>query len=290
MTSSLNHRRNVDPGPARGVRTLGLLILLTSLAVAGSGQGAADEFTAYREELADGLTEFEMIPVGGGTVEVADPAHAGQTVTVTVPDLWAGKFEVTWDVYDVFMFRLDLTEQQIAAGVDAASRPSPPYGTPDHGWGHQGFPVLHVSHHAATQFCAWLSKLTGRAYRLPTEAEWEYLARGGGDGGALTAEALEAVAWHWDNSNDQAHACGSKAANGFGLFDMLGNVGEWADGLDDRPVLCGGSFWDEPKDVHPGARAYQTPKWNETDPQNPKSRWWLSDGKFVGFRLVRERG
>lgn len=263
--------------------------MVSLLGLLGGGTRAQDEFAAYQVEFPENLAQLEMIPVRGGSITVADPANPGATREVRVPDLWVGKFEVTWDLYDIFLFKLDLTDQQIAAGVDAQSRPSPPYGSPDHGWGRQGYPVLHVTHMAAQKFCEWLTKKTGQTYRLPTEAEFEFFARAGGPGGPLEAGELDKVAWYWDNSGDQTHACGTKAANALGLFDTLGNVGEWADDLAGKPVLCGGSYWDEAKDVHPSARAYQTPKWNETDPQNPKSRWWLSDGQFVGFRVVRER-
>ena len=67
---------------------------------------------------------------------------------------------------------------------------------------------------------------------------------------------------------------------------MLGNVGEWATDPASKPILCGGSWDDRLEKVHPGARARQTPDWQATDPQLPKSRWWLADGNFVGFRIV----
>jgi hypothetical protein len=69
---------------------------------------------------------------------------------------------------------------------------------------------------------------------------------------------------------------------------MLGNVAEWVRGADGRPVVKGGSYRDEAKEVHCGARQQQTPEWNANDPQFPKSRWWLLDAEFIGFRLVRE--
>ncbi len=69
---------------------------------------------------------------------------------------------------------------------------------------------------------------------------------------------------------------------------MLGNVGEWATDLAGEPVLCGGTFLDGPADMDPKTRKRWTPKWQESDPQIPKSRWWLADGPFVGFRVVCE--
>ena len=69
---------------------------------------------------------------------------------------------------------------------------------------------------------------------------------------------------------------------------MLGNVGEWATDMSGKPVLCGSTIKDTADKVSPTARAYQVPAWQQTDPQLPKSRWWLSDGFFIGFRIVRE--
>ena len=69
---------------------------------------------------------------------------------------------------------------------------------------------------------------------------------------------------------------------------IQGNAGEWATDLDGKPVLCGGTHLDGVAGIIPGMRRRWTPKWQETDPQIPKSRWWLADGKFVGFRLVCE--
>jgi len=200
--------------------------------------------------------------------------------------LWIGKTEVTWDLYDVFAYRLDLTEEQKAKGVEATSRPSKPYGAPDFGFGHQGYAALCVAYPSAEAFCRWLSAKTGKKYRLPTEAEWEYACRAGGNGESAKAD-LAKYAWYWDNADDKAQAVATKAPNAWGIHDMLGNVLEWTAGAD-GPVTRGGSFRDKADKVHPGARAKQTPEWNQTDSQNPKSKWWLSDGFFVGFRVVCE--
>jgi formylglycine-generating enzyme required for sulfatase activity len=99
---------------------------------------------------------------------------------------------------------------------------------------------------------------------------------------------LSTVAWFEANAEDQAQAVAGKQPNALGFYDMLGNVVEWVTGVDGEPATKGGSFLDEPGDVQIDARARQTRKWNETDPQIPKSKWWLSDGPFVGFRIVRE--
>src|SRR5216117_559296 len=202
-----------------------------------------------------------------------------------------GKTEVTWDEYDVWAFRLDLTPQERSSGVDATARPSRPYGAPDRGFGHHGYPALAMTYFAAQAYCAWLSTKTGKRYRLPTDAEWtRAVLLGLGGDSALTPERRDALGWHAGNAAAKAHPVAAKAADALGPHDMLGNVAEWVTGMDSGRggVVRGGSWVDRPEHVGPNARARQTPAWNETDPQFPKSRWWLADAPFVGFRIVRE--
>jgi formylglycine-generating enzyme required for sulfatase activity len=238
-----------------------------------------DRFT---ETIPDTLVKFEMIRVPGGKVEVMVD---GKRQEVEVKPLFVARTELTWNAYDVFLLRLDLPEEQRAESADAESRPSKPYGAPDRGYGHHNYPVISITHHAAEKFCEWLSEKTGRKYRLPTEAEWEHACRGGGDG---HDGDIDDVAWHEDNADDKTHPIGKKKPNAYGLHDMLGNVGEWANAMDGTPVLCGGTFLDPPDEISCATRAVQDDSWNMTDPQTPKSTWWLSDGPMVGFRIVCE--
>jgi formylglycine-generating enzyme required for sulfatase activity len=69
---------------------------------------------------------------------------------------------------------------------------------------------------------------------------------------------------------------------------MLGNVAEWCSGVgkDGLPVVRGGSYDDSAEKISSATRVLQTPAWNMTDPQNPKSKWWLANAPFVGFRVV----
>jgi formylglycine-generating enzyme required for sulfatase activity len=240
---------------------------------------------AYRESIAGTVVSFDMVPVPGGTVTVA-----GQTVEVK-PFL-IGRTEVTWDMYDVFSLGLDTPKS--GEGADAVARPSQPYGAPDSGWGHAGYPVISVTRSAAQAFAAWLSAKTGKKYRLPTEAEWAQAAALAAGKGTVAADRIEALAWHRGNASARTHPVATKAADALGLFDLFGNAAEWVTtgpggpGKNDTLVTRGGSFRDGPATLGPGARAVQDESWNERDPQLPKSRWWLSDGPFVGFRLVRE--
>ena len=231
----------------------------------------------YVEVIPGTAVSFEMIPVGRGTVQTT----AGEPVEVA--PLWVGKTEVTWDAYDIYVYQLDRNDPA-GGNADAVSRPSKPYVVPGESFGHQGNPALAMTHHAATEFAKWLSAKTGKKYRLPTEAEWEYACRAG----SPQRREVAAEAWISSNAAEAAHSVGTRAPNAWGLHDMLGNVAEWVTLPDGTGVARGGSYEDEPADVTCAARKVQDESWNATDPQLPKSSWWLPDAPFVGFRIVRE--
>jgi formylglycine-generating enzyme required for sulfatase activity len=198
------------------------------------------------------------------------------------PEFFISRTEVTWDMFDVYMLRLDTSKPN--AGADAIARPSEPYGAPDYGWGHAGYPAMSVTQASAIAFCQWLSAKTGRTYRLPTDAEWSRAASPAAYSGE--SPRVADIAWHQANSGGQVHPVAKKPADGLGLFDLFGNVGEWVTSPDGSLVIRGGSYRDPLKGIGPEARAVQEPTWNQRDPQLPKSRWWLSDGPFVGFRVL----
>jgi formylglycine-generating enzyme required for sulfatase activity len=228
---------------------------------------------AAQESLVDSipgtLVRFEMVPIPG------QPGH------------WVGRTEVTWDMYDAFALSVpDSVERRPER--DATARPTRPYGAPDYGWGHAGFPVISVAFTAAEAFCAWLSARMGKKYRLPTEAEWDRLAALATRATMPSGPRLDAVAWHQGNSGGRTHRVGEKEPDALGLHDLFGNAAEWVVTSAGRPVVRGGSFRDPVARVGPSARTVQDDTWNERDPQIPQSRWWLSDAPFVGFRIVRE--
>jgi formylglycine-generating enzyme required for sulfatase activity len=204
------------------------------------------------------------------------------------PPFFISTTEITWDLYDVFALRLDDPGDP---KVDAITRPSKPYLPPDRGWGHAGYPAMSITFEGATRFCDWLTKRVGRRYRLPTDVEWEHAARAG----ALTSFCfgddelgLPDYAWCAVNSDEVTHPVGTKKPNAWGLFDVHGNVAEWCVTSDLKATTCGGSYRDDPADLKYAARANPSAAWQRSDPQIPKSPWWLTDGPFVGFRVVTD--
>ena len=236
----------------------------------------------YIESLPGSTVKFEMIPVQGGEIKIGDKS-------VVVKPFFIGATETPWEVFDQFLMSGEPSQpyDQTDFPPDAISRPSRSYILPDLGWGHQGYPVINVSFTNVDMFCRWLSSVTKRKYRVPTEAEWELACREGEVGDwKIAQDELEASEWYTANSDSLTHPVGKKSPNKLGLFDMLGNVGEWATDINGKPVLCGGDFSFDASLMTPFVRRYWSPKWQTTDPQLPKSRWWLSDGFFVGFRLA----
>lgn len=239
----------------------------------------------HQDSIPGTLVRFEMVAVPSGTVSI--PGKDGPK-TVAVSNFLIGRTELSWDAYDAYMLSKPTAGESQAAGADAVSRPSKPYGAPDYGWGHRGFPAISVTRAAAESFCVWLSSRTGRKYRLPTEAEWVRAASLARGSRAPSAARIDAIAWHAGNAKSTTHALSTRRADELGLRDLFGNAAEWVVSDDGRNVARGGSFRDPRKGVGPHARAVQNDSWNERDPQIPKSRWWLSDGPFIGFRIVRE--
>lgn len=171
--------------------------------------------------LVKGAPELLKIPAGSVIIGNNSNAHTSPAHLVTVSKAFAmSKFEITFEEYDQF--------------ATDTNRPLPG----DNGWGRGTRPVMHVSWGDAQSYVEWLSKKTGRKFRLPTEAEWEYASRAGSN----------AAFWWGDNEADAKgkancrRGCfssysglfGSKTApvgkfspNEFGLYDMAGNVSEW---------------------------------------------------------------
>jgi formylglycine-generating enzyme required for sulfatase activity len=252
----------------------------------------------FTEKIKGTLLKFEMIPIPGGKF-VFSPDGKQPPREVEIKPFFMAKTECTWREYEVFYLQLDLPESQrrLTKDADAIGRPSPPHGVPDHSWGRDNRPVLHTSYHAGVKYCEWLSEKTKRKYRLPTEAEWEYACRAAALTNQLDKKTILEMAWCKDNSanedfngDETTHEIATKNPNAFGLHDMLGNVGEWCTPMTGKiPVIRGGTYLDKAKDIHCGTRSVYKIEWQLQDSQDPKSKWWMSDGPFCGFRVICEQ-
>jgi formylglycine-generating enzyme required for sulfatase activity len=164
----------------------------------------------------------------------------------------------------------------------------------DERWGRGDRPVINVTWDDAQQYVAWLTRLTGKPYRLLSEAEWEYAARANSQGPYSFSDdaQLPAAAWYATNSGSHSNPVGHRLPNGFGLFDMYGNVAEWcADNWHERygagaprdgsvwtggdsslRVVRGGAWYSLPGDLRSASRSNQAPN--------------LPDNG-IGFRVAR---
>ncbi|NNK76831.1 MAG: formylglycine-generating enzyme family protein [Maribacter sp.] len=263
---------------------------------------------------------FDMVLVPEGDFIMGSPANEmnrkedeGPQKKVMVDAFWMGKYEVTWRIFELFFKQnqplFESLEADKLSAIDAITRPSPPYEDPSYGMGKDDFPAVSMSAYSALVFCKWLSEITGRFYRLPTEAEWEYAARAGSVtkyGFGDSEEDLAKYAVYYKNSNSKYAKVGSKLPNKWGLHDMHGNVAEWtldeykADtyaAMDEKNpwiiptvfhprVIRGGSWDDDAEGLRSAARMASSVKLQKRDPQIPKSFWWFTDSNFVGMRLV----
>ena len=291
------------------------------------------EFKSYTETIPNTDVKFDMVPIPAGKFVIGSPESEpkrnddeGPQHEVEIRPFWMGRCEVTWDEYDLFAFSMDIKKKK-AAGLDSAkqaesekladaiTRPTAPYADETFGLGRRGQPVLCITWHAAMEYCHWLSTKTGKVYRLPTEAEWEYACRAGsktaysfGDDPAQIGD----YAWYFENSMDKPQPVGKKKPNAWGLHDMHGNVAEWCLDIYDaksyekiqpgKPaigplvmpdarkyphVARGGAWDDEAHDLRSAVRRASDKEWSVQDPQRPQSIWWHTDATFVGFRIVR---
>jgi len=273
----------------------------------------------YLEEIPGTEFSIEMIKVPKGTFQLGSD-DTQQSEPIEMPAFYMSVHEITFDQYLPYRekdFDADTSVWMEDYAADAITRPSPPYLDFTEGMGNRGgYPAVSMTQQAALRYCAWLYIKTGKFYRLPTEAEWEYACRAGSASTYYFGEDpddLEEYAWYWDNSGEKYQKVGQKAPNAFGLYDMLGNVSEYtADQFEkDLPAIFdesqpqalqtqpkgkyrravrGGAYDDLAEDCTCTSRIPSNPAWQARDPQIPKSVWWNPDSPFVGFRVVRPIG
>lgn len=292
---------------------------------------AEAEMKPYSERIEHTDATIEMVPIRGGTFLMGSPddepgrrRDEGPQHGVRIDPFWMGKYEITWDAYDVWMSDLDIARRSVLGFEETPrdklaekfqiSQPTKPYVDMTFGMGKRGYPAICMTQHAARVYCQWLTMKTGRYYRLPTEAEWEYACRAG----TTTAysfgddpDELDDYAWYLDNSEEKYQKVGQKKPNPWGLFDMHGNVAEWVldqhttdfyaqckeEGTVENPlaiplqeyprVVRGGSWDDNPARLRSAARVGSSLDWKQQDPQVPQSIWYFTDALHVGFRVVR---
>ena len=314
----------------------------------GEKYESAAEVSAFEDfiETVPGTSaSISMKAIPGGTFTMGSPESEPfrkaeeQQKRVTVSSFFMAETEITWDQYWAFynetMSEGHTPPEKVYANnsrpdVDAVSGPTAPFGSPDQGWGMGSRPAITMTWYAAKTFCQWLSLKTGRTYRLPTEAEWEYAVRGGtetpyffegspkkfSERGFLKnifkpdTTLIASRVIYKANSDNRTQEPDKVAANPFGLKNMTGNVMEYCsdwyaedaysaieDGAVDpkgpkkgkEHVVRGGSYLDDPADLRSASRgSTDHDAWLKTDPQNPKSIWWYSDIKGIGFRVVCE--
>ena len=222
----------------------------------------------------DGVN-IEMVKVEAGsfnmgaTPEMENPYDSEKPVhRVTLTNnYYIGKYEVTQALWKIVM----------------GSNPSNSKG--------DNLPVENVSWNNCQKFISKLNKLTGKSFRLPTEAEWEFAARGGNKSRGYQysgSNTIGDVAWYDGNSGSKTHAVGTKQPNELGIYDMTGNVLEWCqdwyDSYSSSPqtnptgavsgsfrVLCGGSWGNSAGYCRSSCRGSNTPG---------------SRNNFLGLRLV----
>jgi formylglycine-generating enzyme required for sulfatase activity len=258
------------------------------------------------EDLGNGVS-LEMVKIPGGTFTMGSPKSEKGSYNnerpqhdVTVPQFFMGKYPVTQGQWKAIASRTDLKVQ-----LDLKTEPSrfkEPYKDIDR-WKR---PVERVNWFEAVEFCKRLSKLTGRNYRLPSEAEWEYACRAGTTTPFYFGETITTELVNYDGNKTYGNApkgeyrkqttpVGQFPANAFGLYDMHGNVREWCadewhknyagaptdgsvwlNGNKDMSPLRGGSWASYPYDCRSAIR-------NDYD--------WRGDRYYnAGFRVVCDGG
>ncbi|MEN8218955.1 MAG: SUMF1/EgtB/PvdO family nonheme iron enzyme [Pseudomonadota bacterium] len=222
----------------------------------------------FHDRLREGGFGPQMVVIPAGRFQMGDIQGGGDKVSIK--HFAIGRYEITFAEYDRF--------------AEATDRKRPD----DGGWGRCNRPVVNVSWHDATAYAKWLSDQTGRHYRLPTEAEWEYAARAGTNtkywwGNKIGSNRANCASCgsQWDDKTTAP--VGYFAPNPFGLYETVGNVWEWCadpwhsyDGIErlgDSRLLRGGSWFLSPKDCRAASRSL-----SQSDNRNT----------LIGFRVACE--
>jgi formylglycine-generating enzyme len=216
-------------------------------------------FEDFTEKIPGTAVSFRMVAISGGRFHMGSPAREpyrrpdeGPIREVEVDSFWMAEAEVTWNEYLAFFNATSSQgrkegEEKNGEETDGITGATPPWGAPDQGWGTGNRPAITMTHHAAQTYCRWLSSITGKKYRLPTEAEWEYAARAGTEGayffegsptdfetdgiwkklfGPDTSVINSHIIYH-ENSPYRTQPPGLVKPNPWKLKNTLGNVAEF---------------------------------------------------------------
>ena len=291
-----------------------LRVLLCSVLSSVFAIAFAQDLKPFEQSIPGSEVKFKMVAIPAGSFMMGSDAmernrdtDEGPQKKIDISAFWMAEHETTFAEWDAFFKNMDVPQTK-AIAVDAVSRPTAQYIDLTWGMGRDANqPANSMSQQAGIMYCKWLYNQTNIFFRLPTEAEWEYACRAG----STTSDQanLKQTSYYKDNSAGKYHKVKQLAPNKWGLYDMLGNLTEWTlDQYDPRtleklqgnaknptvpPALKyprtakGGSFMDEAKELRCSNRIPSSTDWNKRDPQIPKSRWWLTDGMYMGFRVVR---
>jgi sulfatase modifying factor 1 len=242
----------------------------------------------------------ETVLIKGGTFSMGsaeDDSDEKPVHTVTVSSFNLGKYEVTVGQYLQFVDEMKICYPEwLEPGnrYNIETGDNPYYR--EEGYSRQAtdLPIAGISWKDAQAYCQWLSMKTGYHFRLPTEAEWEYAARGGAD--ALPyryagGDTLDLVAWHSGNTNSRPQPVGARVPNALGLYDLSGNVWEWCSDRYESGYYAKSAARDPQGPSSGPSRVIRGGAWN-SKPQHCRVTnrlGYTPDFRFsfLGFRVVR---
>jgi formylglycine-generating enzyme required for sulfatase activity len=254
-----------------------------------AGQASLKPGQVFRDRMKTGTDGPEMIVIPAGKFRMGDIQGIGLNDEQPVHVVYirrpfaVSRYEITFDQYDKF--------------AKATGRSLPE----DEGFGRGRRPVIRVSWNDAIDYTAWLTQQTGKRYRLPTEAEWEYAARGGTEtaywwGNEMKPGLANCISCGTRPEDRQTAPVGSFKPNPFGLFDTAGNVREWVQDCwhgNYQGAPSDGSAWEKDHNGNCNGHVHRGGAFRSVNKGNVRSSsrvMYRADARpdHVGFRLVRE--
>jgi len=244
--------------------------------------------TVFRDRLEDGSQGPEMVVVPAGTFTMGDIQSVGTDFEKPVHSVHVGK------AFAIGRYPITSEEYKLFASATGFHWPTDP------GWDSRGQPAIRVAWDDAVEYAKWLSFQTGKRYRLPKEAEWEYAARAGTEttywwGNEMRSDMANCDDGHWRRGEKTTSPVGSFQANPFGLYDTAGNVWEWVEDCwheNYKGAPTDGSAWLALDGGNCGQRVMRGGSWDSisfnlrTSCRERLNSDYRGDG--IGFRLARD--